>query len=119
MPFNSAFYWQMYPDKDVYCLFLAPSVDNNVMETFRIGVWYDGDEEEFVNIIPMNLSDFINAIETLLQNKFKNDDFKGLLDRCLVFRNVRAPQWKSSISKEVKEWKKRLIAPDSFIDKQQ
>ncbi|MFO8146694.1 MAG: hypothetical protein R6U03_04830, partial [Gillisia sp.] len=78
-------------------------------ETFRIGVWYDGDDEEFVNIIPMNLSDFINAVETLLESKFRNHHFKSLLDRCLVFRNVRAPEWKQNITKEIGEWKKRLI----------
>jgi len=103
-------YGQNFSSKDVYCLFLAPAVDNNVAETFRIGVWYDGNNEVFVNIIPMNLSDFIIAFETLLHNKFKNYQFKSLLDRCLVFRNVRAPQWKQIISKEVHEWKKRLLA---------
>lgn len=103
-------YKQSFPNKDIYCLFLAPKVDNNVAETFRIGVWYNEDDEEFVNIVPMNLSDFINAIETLLHSKFRNHHFKSLLDRCLVFRNVRAPQWKESISKEVGEWKKRLVA---------
>lgn len=103
-------YKEQYPDKDVYCLFLAPSVDNNVAETFRIGVWYKGDEEEFVNIVPMNLSDFIVAIETLTNKKYHNTDFKTLIDRCLVFRNVRAPQWKLSIAKEVNSWKQRLIA---------
>lgn len=103
-------YRQAFPNKDVYCLFIAPSVDNNVAETFRIGVWYDGDDEEFVNIIPMNLSDFINAIEAFGERKFTNKNFRNLLDRCLVFRNVRAPQWKSSISDEVNDWRKKLLA---------
>jgi hypothetical protein len=43
-------YKEKYPDKDVYCLFIAPSVDNNVAETFRIGVWYDADDEQLVVI---------------------------------------------------------------------
>jgi hypothetical protein len=103
-------YKELYPDKDVYCLFIAPSVDNNVAETFRIGVWYDADDEQFVNIIPMSLSEFINAIDTLLHKRFKNSHFKSLLDRCLIFRNVRAPQWKQSIAKEVNDWKRRLTA---------
>ena len=103
-------YKDQYPNKDVYCLFVAPTVDNNVAETFRIGVWYKGDDEEFVNIIPMNLSDFIVTIETLTDKKYRNSDFKTLIDRCLVFRNVRAPQWKTSISKEVNIWKQRMIA---------
>ena len=103
-------YKEQYPNKDVYCLFIAPTVDNNVAETFRIGVWYKGDEEEFVNIVPMNLSDFIVAIDTLTNKKYHNSDFKTLIDRCLVFRNVRAPQWKTSIGKEVNLWRQRVIA---------
>lgn len=100
-------YKEIYQDKDVYCLFIAPAVDNNVAETFRIGVWYRDDVEEFVNIIPMNLSDFIFTIEILLETQFTNEQFRNLLDRCLVSRNVRAPQWKRSISHEVVEWKRR------------
>lgn len=103
-------YKELYPNKEVYCLFIAPSVDNNVAETFRIGVWYKLDAEEFVNIIPMNLSDFINAIDTLLHKKFRNADFLNLLDKCLASRNVRAPQWKQSISHEVVKWKRKMIA---------
>lgn len=103
-------YKDMYPDKDVYCLFIAPSVDNNVAETFRIGVWYNEDVEEFINIVPMKLSDFITAFEILKSKRYKNTDFQTLIDRCLAFRNVRAPQWKNSITNEVDVWKKRLIA---------
>jgi hypothetical protein len=103
-------YKEQFPDKDVYCLFIAPSVDNNVAETFRIGVWYKQDDEEFVNIVPMNLSDFINAMETLTSFKYSNGEFKNLIDRCLVFRNVRAPQWKYYISNEVNVWSRRIIA---------
>lgn len=103
-------YKDLYPNKDVYCLFIAPNVDNNVAETFRIGVWYKGDNEEFVDIVPMNLTDFINTVETLVNKKYRNSDYKTLLDRCLVSRNVRAPQWKTSISGEVNAWRKRLIA---------
>ncbi len=98
-----------YPDKDVYCLFIAPNLDNNVVETFRIGVWYNGDVEEFVNIIPMTLTDFIESFGLFKQRIFTNDEFKALLDRSLVFRNVRAPQWKSSIKNEITRWKARLL----------
>lgn len=103
-------YKLQYPNKELYCLFIAPTVDNNVVETFRIGVWYNGDSEEFVNIIPMSLSDFITGFETLKTRRFTNLDFKTLLDRSLIYRNVRAPQWKASITKEVNEWRKRIIS---------
>ncbi|MEX0720536.1 MAG: AlwI family type II restriction endonuclease [Balneolaceae bacterium] len=103
-------YKEQFPEKDVYCLFVAPSVDNNVAETFRIGVWYKEDEEEFVNIVPMSLTDFISTIEIFLEKKFSNNEFKNLLDRCLVFRNVRAPQWQESISNEVSTWKRNIVS---------
>lgn len=97
-------YKLLYPDKDFYFLFVAPTVYNNVVETFRICAWYNGDEEEFVNIITMSLIDFINWFEPLTKKRFRNIDFKNLLDRSLIFRNVRAPQWKASITKEVNKW---------------
>lgn len=103
-------YKEQFPNKDVYCLFIAPSVDNNVAETFRIGVWYKQDDEEFVNIVPMSLSDFISAMEALSIFKYSNGHFKNLIERCLVFRNVRAPQWKTNISNEVNVWRERIIA---------
>ena len=102
-------YKKLYPDKEVYCLFVAPSIDNNVAESFRIGVWYDGEEEEYVNIVPMSLGDYIIWFETLQYKKISNLDFKNLLDRSLIFRNFRAPQWKSNISEEVLAWKKRIL----------
>lgn len=102
-------YKELYPHKEVYCLFIAPAVDNNVAETFRIGVWYKHDEEEFVNIVPMNLSDFINAIEGLTTRRYSNFEFKNLIERCLVIRNFSAPEWKRAISSEVITWKNRII----------
>ncbi|MBU4539246.1 MAG: AlwI family type II restriction endonuclease [Weeksellaceae bacterium] len=101
-------YQDEYPNKDVYCLFIAPSVDNNVAETFRIGVWYKQDSEEFVNIVPMTLSDFITVFELLSLKRFSNSDFKTLIERCLVMRNARAPQWKAGITNEIHSWRSRM-----------
>lgn len=100
-------YQDAYPGKEVYCLFIAPTIDNNVAESYRIGVWYKLDSEEFINIVPMNLRDFINAFEIYKLKKFSNEDFRQLLDRCLVRRNVKAPQWQTHISSEVQKWVKR------------
>jgi hypothetical protein len=101
-------YKEQYPSKDIYCLFIAPEVDNNVAETFRIGVWYKKDVEEFVNIVPMSLGAFNKTIEHLVTKKYRNRDFQNLLIRCLASRNVRAPQWQKSIDKEVDDWIRNL-----------
>ncbi|WP_236841317.1 AlwI family type II restriction endonuclease [Brevibacillus formosus] len=37
---------------------MARSIDNNTAETFRVGVWYTGDEPDFINIVPITLKQF-------------------------------------------------------------
>lgn len=92
--------------KPVYGLFLARSIDNNTAETFRIGVWYTGDEPDFINIVPITLKQFISMMEKYTVNRFDNKTFRGLLDTCLIPRNAHAPAWKREIDKVV----------DSFVN---
>lgn len=91
--------------KPVYGLFLARAIDNNTAETFRIGVWYNGDEVDFINIVPLTLKQFILMMEKYLSSRFDNNTLKTVLDRCLIPRNAHAPAWKKEIEKVV----------DSFI----
>ncbi len=107
---HTAQYKQMYPGKDVYCLFIAPAIDNNVIETFRIGTWYDKDNEERVDVVPMSISDFIVTINVLQGKRLHNFDFKNLLDNCLSNRNKSAPQWKASIKSEINSWSSTFVS---------
>ncbi|KAF1293543.1 AlwI family type II restriction endonuclease [Candidatus Enterococcus leclercqii] len=88
-------------DKPVYGLFIAGSIDNNTAETFRIGVWYHGDVPDFINIVPMTLEQFIGIMTKFQSNQFSNEEFRLLLDRCLLPRNAHAPLWKKEINKEI------------------
>ncbi|KZM57061.1 MULTISPECIES: AlwI family type II restriction endonuclease [Aeribacillus] len=94
--------------KPVYGLFLARSIDNNTAETFRIGVWYNGDEPDFLNIIPITLTDFINIMEYFSIQKFNPEDLRRFLDTCLIPRNAHAPVWKQEISKSIKHFIKKI-----------
>lgn len=87
--------------KPVYGLFIARTIDNNTAETFRIGVWYNGDEPDFINIIPITLKQFILMMEKYLTNRFDNKVFRRVLDNCLIPRNAHAPAWKREIQKVV------------------
>lgn len=87
--------------KPVYGLFLARSIDNNTAETFRIGVWYTGDEPDFINIVPITLKQFILIMEKYVTNRFDNKVFRRVLDNCLIPRNAHAPAWKKEIQKVV------------------
>ncbi len=85
--------------KPVYGLFLARSIDNNTAETFRIGIWYNGDEPEFINIVPITLEQFVVVMETFFNTRFDCSFLRKLLDSCLIPRNAHAPIWKSEINK--------------------
>lgn len=87
--------------KPVYGLFMARSIDNNTAETFRVGVWYTGDEPDFINIVPITLKQFILMMEKYVNNRYDNKEFRRVLETCLIPRNAHAPAWKREIQKVV------------------
>jgi len=93
-----------YSTKDVYGIFIAPTIDNNSAETFRFGIWYQGDQDYYVNIVPFTLNQFHQIIEILQKNRYTPTNIQKLMDRCLTHRNAKAPEWKQMISEEIKRW---------------
>lgn len=100
--------WQDYEEKnniDVIGLFIAPVIDNNTATTFQAGSWYRGDQEYFVDIVPLSIEQFSLIIKALLVRKFMPNEFRELLEKCLSVKNdLSAPEWKSIISNEVNNW---------------
>lgn len=90
--------------KPVYGLFIAPTIDNNTAEVFRIGVWYWGDEKDYLHLVPLPLGQFRRVIELLAEHPFEPGDLIGLLDKCLTYRHQEAPKWKSQIESAVDNW---------------
>jgi hypothetical protein len=68
-------------NKDVYCVFIAPLIDNNTAETFRVGVWYRGDNEEYLNIVPLTIQQFKQIIELLLSRRYLPRELQKLFDK--------------------------------------
>lgn len=93
--------------KAVYGLFLARTIDNNTAETFRIGIWYNGDEVDFLNIVPIKINDLIEIMEKLNDNPFTPSDLRRLVENCLIPRNAHAPLWKREISKLIEQFNQR------------
>jgi hypothetical protein len=91
-------------NKDVYCVFIAPLIDNNTAETFRVGVWYRGDNEEYLNIVPLTIQQFRQIIQLLLSKRYLPRELQKLFDKCLIHRNIKAPQWKQKISELTESW---------------
>src|SRR5699024_8828508 len=90
--------------KPVYGLFMARSIDNNTAETFRVGVWYTGDEPDFINIVPITLKQFILMMENYMTRRYDNKVFRIVMDTCLILRNANAPALKIEIEKVVDEF---------------
>ena len=83
--------------KPVYGLFIAGVVDNNTAETFRIGVWYSGDDPEFINIVPITLEQFTRIMVYFQRKNFSVKQLRSFFDECLITRNAHAPAWKEAI----------------------
>ncbi len=99
--------FDVYKDckKDVIGVFIAPLIDTNTADTFRIGNWYMDDQEYFVNIVPFSIEQFKSIINRLLVKKFIPKEFRELLGKCLSVKNdLSTPEWKSVISREVNNW---------------
>lgn len=95
---------EKYPDKPVYGLFLAQSIDNNTAEMFRTGLWYKKDEPQFVNIVPMKLSQFIYIMKEFQKNQFSNSKIEALIEKCLIPRIATVPIWKREIDKTIQRY---------------
>ena len=87
-------------EKDVYGLFIAPSVDTNTAHTFRSGDWYKSDDSKInVHIVPMQLEDFRDFFRAVLPNsKESPHQLRELLMKCRMEANQEAPLWKKKIS---------------------
>ena len=87
-------------NKDVYGLFIAPSVDTNTAHTFRSGDWYKADDSKInVHIVPLQLEDFRDFFLAVLPNpKESPRQLRELLMKCRMEANQEAPLWKKKIS---------------------
>lgn len=104
--------------KDVYGVFIAPTIDTNTAETFRSGRWYHRDEMRHLKIVPFSIEQFRRIFAALLNRRYTPGDLKGLIDRCLAVRqDMHAPEWKEHIEDETQIWCREIISQDEeFID---
>lgn len=104
--------------KDVYGVFIAPTIDTNTAETFRSGRWYHRDEMRHLKIVPFSIEQFRCIFAALLNRRYTPGDLKGLIDRCLTARqDMHAPEWKKHIEDETQTWCREIISHDEeFVD---
>lgn len=103
-------------DKPAYCLFVAPTLHRDTLNTFWYSVKY-GYEGQTQKIIPLTIKDFIELLKTLVVLKqkgkfFTHSDLNRLLDDVIESSTkVEAvDDWTNKIPQIIITWQKQLIA---------
>ena len=106
-------YVDRYPDKEVYGLFVANTIDTNTAETFRIGVWYRNDDSSLaLRIVPFTLEQFAELFAQAFrsQGRLNPRHLYDLLLRCRAESNAAAPAWKQAITRHVQRAMQQVLA---------
>lgn len=95
----------MSSKKPVYGVFIANKIDSNTAETFRIGVWYNQNDERLaLKIVPFTLEQFSEYFKYMFLYKKNNpSDFLSLFEKCFESKYEKdGPGWKKEIGMIVK-----------------
>jgi len=95
-------------DKENYCIFIAPRMHNDTLNTFLMAskYGYDGQRQK---IIPISIRQMIVLLskvkELLLMGKsFTHRDFKRLLDNCMVTEGINTTsEWMTHLEEQINE----------------
>lgn len=103
------------PDKPSYCIFVAPMLHRDTLNTFWFSIKY-GYEGLIQKIIPLTIRDFIELLKTLLTLKQKGK-FLSHSDLSQLFNNIinssskidDANKWANNIPNIISIWQKQLV----------
>jgi len=106
----------IYSDKNVYCLFIAPRLHQDTIETFWMAIKY-GYKGANQKIIPLSIIQFIKLLEVLLEIKkqgkrFKHSELLKLYDGIIKLTNnvKHSGEWLEKIPNTVEEWRNSLLS---------
>lgn len=101
--------------KDNYCLFVAPAMHRDTINTFWMSLKYEY-EGNSQKIVPLNISQIIQILETIkalkLQNKsFSHLMFKQFLDEIVGLKNSvsNSDEWLKTIPTVLNSFKQELL----------
>ena len=101
-------------NKKSYCLFIAPKIHRDTLNTFWVAIRYEYEGKK-QKIIPLTINDFIKILKILVeikkQRKFlKHQDLFRLYDEILESsRNIsKSSEWIAKIPDTIISWRKSL-----------
>ncbi len=105
---------QTNPDKIAFCLFIAPSLHIDTIETFWMSINY-GYKGKKQKIIPLTINQFVEILKTLVllkkkKIKFTKSDLLNLYDNILDLEGVEdSDEWVKLIPEKINLWKKGVL----------
>lgn len=102
-------------DKQNYCLFIAPSLHVDTINTFYMSVKYEY-EGKSQKILPITIVQLESILQTIKQlsiqgKKFNHIDMQHLYERCTDIKNVsNSSTWIDYIANELCAWESQLVS---------
>jgi len=103
------------PDKETFCLFVAPSLHVDTVETFWNSVYGLGYKGKKQKIIPLTINQFVKLLEVLLLLKKKRVKFTRkylveLYNSILDIKGIdNSDKWVESIPNKLSSWEETLV----------
>ncbi len=100
--------------KENFCVFIAPNLHIDTVETFWMSVDY-GYKGKKQKIIPLTLKQFVELLETLLilkksRKKFTKENLIDLYKKLLTLDKIKnSEEWIEKIPIKIGEWRKSLL----------
>ena len=102
--------------KTAYCLFIAPRLHQDTIETFWMAIKY-GYKGVAQKIVPLSISQFIRLLESLSEirkkgRQFTHDELLNLYEQILGLTAsvAHSEEWIDQIPKTITRWQKSILA---------
>lgn len=104
-----------YTDKKTYCLFIAPKIHRDTVNTFWTAIKYEY-EGKTQKILPLSITDFVSVLRTLVkiksENKFlKHDEISRLYEEIIGSSKsyTDSGEWLKNIPNAISTWQASLV----------
>ena len=104
-----------YQEKKSYCLFIAPKLHRDTINTFWMAIKYEYEGKK-QNIIPLTITNFSNLLKILVEIKkaqkfLEHQKISRLYDQILdASKNLNhSDEWLNSISESINSWQNEIF----------
>jgi ribosomal 50S subunit-associated protein YjgA (DUF615 family) len=107
---------ERHKGKNAYCLFIAPRLHQDTIETFWMAIKY-GYKGTTQKIVPLSISQFIRLLESLLEirkqgKQFTHHELLDLYEQILGLTNrvSHSEEWIDQIPEAITRWQESILA---------